>query len=175
MAIDPNLTPAHIRRRELRCFLCGRTESHSADQLRLMARTRWPECCGEPMPLAVSEPDPVAIPVAEPVPERRAARRRLARSGVRAELRRGILGMGPNLAVGLVELSETGARLRLKTTVQAGEEVEVALWPPVGLRSLRGPATVRWGRPARDGTYLVGVRFRRRLAASDMAHLAEKD
>jgi PilZ domain len=173
MPVDPSLTPAHIRRHGLRCLTCGRSERRSADELRQLARTRWPECCGEPMPLAADPAPPEEAPSATPIPERRAARRRLAKSGARVEVRRGPLGMGPNLAVGLVELSQTGARVRLKTAIQPGVEVEVALWPPAGVRSVRGPAEVRWCRPVRDGTFLAGLRLRRTITNGDLRHLAD--
>ncbi|MBO0700067.1 MAG: hypothetical protein J2P46_16835, partial [Zavarzinella sp.] len=104
------------RARVLRCAACGRAEPHTTAELRRLARTRWPECCGEPMPVA---PDSES-PFAEALKDRRSGRRRLGRSGVRAEVRRGPLGMGPNLADGLIEVSEAGARVRLKLAVPVG-------------------------------------------------------
>ena len=175
MPVDPSLTPAHIRPRTIRCQTCGREERRSADELRHLARTRWPECCGAPMPLVPdTPPTPEEVPVADPIPERRAHRRQLARSGARVEVRRGPLGMGPNLAAGLIELSQSGCRVRLKTAIEPGTEVEVALWPPAGIRSVRGPAEVRWCRPVRDGTFLAGVRFRRSVSNGDLRKLADE-
>jgi hypothetical protein len=145
---------------------------HTTDELRRLARTKWPECCGESIPLD-GTPDPESIPFAEAVPERRSARRRLARAGVRAEVRRGPMGMGPNLAAGAVEVSESGARVRLKVAVPVGEEFQLGLWPPSCLRAIRGSAVVRWCRPTRDGAFVVGVKFRRRLTADDMLLLCE--
>jgi hypothetical protein len=81
--------------------------------------------------------------------------------------------MGPNLAAGLVELSEAGARVRLKLAVPVGEQFEVALWPPSCLKAVRERAVVRWCRPGQDGAFLAGVRFRRRLTADEVLLLAD--
>jgi hypothetical protein len=81
--------------------------------------------------------------------------------------------MGPDLAVELMDVSQEGARIRLKAPVAPGEQVEVALWPPGGSRSLRGPAVVRWCRPAADGSAQAGVRFRTRMTLNDLSKLAQ--
>jgi PilZ domain len=162
---------ASSRRQMLKCRACGRTEPRPGDNLGRLARGSWPECCGKVMPPA---PEPgMEPPPAEPIPERRTLPRRTAKHGARAELRRGLLGMGPDLAVELVDVSQEGARIRLRAPVCPGEQVEVALWPPGGLRSLRGPAVVRWCRPAADGTAQAGVRFRTRMTLNDLSKLAE--
>ena len=94
-------------RAPLRCSTCGRVEPRSADTLGRLARGTWPECCGRVMrPAAEPEPE-----LGEPV-ERRAGLRRRAKPGSRAEVRRGSLGMGPDLALGLVDVSEGGAQVR---------------------------------------------------------------
>ena len=164
--------PATDRREVLRCRTCGRTETRNVDHLGQLARGAWPECCGKVMPPA-KDSGPEPTPAAEPAPERRSGPRRKARHGTRAELRRGRMGMGPDLAIGVVDISQDGARVRLKAAVCPGEQVEVALWPPGGLRSVRGPAVVCWCRPAADGTAQAGVRFRQRLTANDLNKLAE--
>jgi len=168
----PAAQPAPCRRQMLKCRTCGRTEPRPDGDLGRLARGTWPECCGKVMPPA-PEPGTEQPPPAEPLPERRTLPRRRARHGTRAELRRGLLGMGPDLAVELVDVSQEGARIRLKAPVCPGEQVEVALWPPGGLRSLRGPAVVRWCRPAADGTAQAGVRFRVRMTLNDLAKLAQ--
>lgn len=166
--------PATGRREVLKCRACGRTELRNVDHLGQLARGSWPECCGKIMPPAKDpEPEPKPVAAPEPIPERRALPRRPARHGTRVELRRGRMGMGPDLSVGVVDISQEGVRIRLKTAVCPGEQVEVALWPPGGLRSVRGPAVVCWCRPAADGTAQAGVRFRVRLTANDLNKLAE--
>jgi hypothetical protein len=126
---------------------------------------------------AFSEPGPAGdddpVPFAEPAPERRTSERRAPRLGTRVEVRRGQLGMGPEIAVALVDLSEGGARIRLTAPVKPGDHVEVALWPPGGARSVRGPARVVWCRGDAQGGVEVGVRLRRRLVPQDLFELAE--
>jgi hypothetical protein len=123
----------------------------------------------EPAPAA----DPAAVPVAEPAADRRTAQRRPPRLGTRVEVRRGQLGMGADLAVELVDVSEAGARIRLTAPIRVGDNVEVALWPPGLARSVRGPARVVWCRGDNQGGVEVGVRLRRRLTPQDLFELAE--
>jgi PilZ domain len=121
-------------------------------------------------PPALPDPDP---PFAEDVPERRAAARRPGRARVRAEVRLGKLGMGPDLGMALVDLSVAGARVRLKAGVRPGDEVEVGLWPAGQARAVRGQAVVRWCRPDREGAFAAGVQFRRKLDVLTLADFAE--
>jgi hypothetical protein len=93
---------------------------------------------------------------------------------VRVEVRRGPLGIGPNLAVRLVEVSEAGARVRLKLPVAVGEEFEVTFWPRARLGPIGGPAVVRWCRPSRPGTFVAGVRFRRRLTEAELRLVTDR-
>jgi PilZ domain len=165
MSPDTAPVPAGTRCRVLRCAACGRTERRTTDEIRQLARATWPVCCGEPIPIL---PDPDAPGPAGEVGERRSEPRRPARPGVRVEVRRGPLGVGPNLAAGSVDVSEGGARVRLKLLAAVGEEFEVMFWPRVRLGPVGGPAVVRWCRPSRAGTFLAGVRFRQRLTAADV-------
>jgi hypothetical protein len=126
-----------------------------------------------PAPDREVEPDPDTLPFAEEAPERRAGDRRPPRPGTRVEVRRGQLGMGPDVALALLDVSEAGARIRLKAPVRPGDAVEVALWPPGGARSVRGPARVVWCRGDAHGAVQVGVRLRRRLVPQDLFELAE--
>jgi hypothetical protein len=119
-------------------------------------------------PAIEPEPAPAPAPVARA--ERRAAQRRPARPGSRAEVRRGNLGMGPDLAVGLVDVSEGGAQVRLTCPLLPGEQIQIALWPPRGIRSVRMPATVCWCRTT-GGVVLAGVRLRERISPRDVAKL----
>jgi hypothetical protein len=153
-------------RAPLRCTTCGRVEPRSAGTLGRLARGTWPECCGRVMrPAAEPEPE-----LGEPV-ERRAGLRRPAKPGSRAEVRRGSLGMGPDLAVGLVDVSEGGAQVRLSCPLIPGEQIQIALWPPRGVRSVRLPATVCWCRTDPGGAVRAGVRLRERLSPRDVSKL----
>ncbi len=57
---------------------------------------------------------------ASPGRNRRLAQRRPAKHRVKIVCRRGALDLGPNLAVSLLDVSETGARLIVKEAVQPG-------------------------------------------------------
>jgi PilZ domain len=153
--------------RLLRCEACGRTEPRSAEQLRDLARFGWPECCAKVMTLTGDAP-----PAAAPGRERRGGARRPAKPGVRTELRRGCLGLGPDLGHALSDVSVDGLRLRLRGPVRAGEEAEVSLWPPDG-PAIRTRGRIIWCRPAAGWSFLAGMRLRRRLTAEEVTLLAE--
>jgi len=114
-----------------------------------------------------------SIPVAEEIPENRSERRRLARRGTRADVRQAADVTGPDLGIRLLEVSETGACVRLKDAVDVGQELNLVLTASDGSHVYRGPATVRWWWPAIDGTLVVGVTLRRRLTADEVLALAE--
>ena len=151
--------------RVLRCGGCGRTERPTADQLRDLARFGWPECCGKVMALTAEAP-----PASASGPERRGGARRPAKPGVRAEVRRGALGLGPDLGLALLDVSADGLRIRLREAVRAGEEVEVGLQPADGA-AIRTRGRIIWCRPAGGWAFLAGVRLRRRLTAEEVATL----
>jgi hypothetical protein len=103
--------------------------------------------------------------------ERRRALRRPVRSGTAAGCRAGTLGLGPDLALAVLEVSEDGARLTVTAALAAGEEVEVSLLPPGLSRPLVRFADVIWCAPAGGSSFWVGVRFREPLTYADLLHL----
>ena len=82
--------------------------------------------------------------------------------------------MHPNLAVRLVDVSESGAQVRLLVPLRPGEQVEVALWPPGEAQSVRGPAVLCWCVPTETGEFRAGLHLRRRLTAQVLDLLAER-
>jgi hypothetical protein len=104
--------------------------------------------------------------------DRRLTRRRSARGGARVEVRRGDLGLGPDVAVGLTDVSEDGVGLRTKVEVQVDDRVTVGLGRPGGGKLLVGQGVVRWCRPEPDGRFRVGLALRRRLTHADLMDLA---
>lgn len=163
----PDSFPSPARR--LTCAICGRAEDCTSDDVLRLSREGWPRCCGGAM-LLLDAPAPAA-PASVSGREKRLGRRRPARSGARVQFRRGALGLGPDLAVGLLDVSEDGARVRLKGAVDPGSEAEVLLARPGGGKPIKGMCEVRWCRPDGDG-FLAGLRLRRRLSHADLLDLA---
>jgi PilZ domain len=94
-------------------------------------------------------------------------RNRVPRPGVRVVVRS---GLGPNLATGLVNLSEEGAAVLVNALARVGEEVEVVFRQPNGM-ALKMEADVRWCNAIGCGQYEAGVQFRRRLSAEELLDL----
>ena len=150
-------------RRVLGCSGCGwDIECPAADAMRY-TRTGCPACGA---PVVAAAPGPEA-----PGRNKRLVRRRTVRGGVRAEVRRGMTGLGKDLAAGLADLSEDGLGVVVKTRLDPKEECEVVLIRAAGGKPLKVHAEVRWCRPAGDGTFRVGLRFRQRLARTDLLDL----
>ncbi len=100
------------------------------------------------------------------------ARRAPARGTSRVCCHRGTLGVGPNLAVQVLDLSETGIRLLVRQGMEPGEEIEIGLEGLNHPRPLRLPAQVVWSVAAAGGGYCIGVQFQRRLTYADLHALA---
>ena len=97
--------------------------------------------------------------------------RRAPRRGIRVVCRRGA-GPGANIALTLLDLSESGAGLLLGELVQPGEEVTLRLALAGPGRPLTCAGVVAWVIPTADGACCVGVRFAQPLDAADLARLA---
>jgi hypothetical protein len=102
---------------------------------------------------------------------RRSPRRKGARS-TKVTCHQGLFGMGPNLATGLLDVSESGARLRTKAELKVGGEVEVGLLGPGHLRPVKLPGRVIWCLPTAEGDFVVGVEFQRYLSYADLQRLS---
>jgi hypothetical protein len=133
------------------------------------AKVGCPLCGATVVPVEPPLPD---VP-AEQARNKRLVQRRLVRGGAKVEVRRGSMGLGPNLAVGLADVSEDGLGVRLKVEVRPAEECEVLLIRPGGGKPIKMHGDFRWCTPAGDGTFRAGVRFQRRLARTDLLALAQ--
>jgi hypothetical protein len=105
--------------------------------------------------------------------ERRLSRRLAAKDGAKAELRVGALGMGRDVAFGLVDVSQDGLCVRVKTRLDPGSEVEVKLTGPGLGKALAFVATVCWCRPI-DGFHLAGLKLNRRLTYREINDLVKQ-
>lgn len=102
---------------------------------------------------------------------RRLSRRRPAKINAQVTCRKGPLGLGPNLALGLLDLSDEGVRLLLKAELPPRTEAEITLLGPGLSRALVSVADVVWCLPTAAGTFVAGLHLRRRLSYADLAHL----
>src|SRR5262245_26842480 len=99
-------------------------------------------------------------------------RRSPAKSSARATCRRGVLGLGPNLALAILDVSETGIRLQVREPFEAGEQCEIGLEGITHARPLVLPATVVWCLATADGNYCIGARLQRPLTYRELHTLA---
>jgi hypothetical protein len=103
---------------------------------------------------------------------RRRVLRRRPKHASRVACYKGPLGLGANLALELLDLSESGVRLRIKEALPCQQEVEVQL---IGLghsKPVKLRAVVAWCVPAADGSCCIGARFDKGLRYADLQYLA---
>src|SRR5437870_5351732 len=104
--------------------------------------------------------------------DRRLAKRRPARTSVRFECRRGTLGLGPSILVRVVDLSQTGACLSLKSAVSLKDEIEVS-FDGHDVGPMKRTGIIVWIRRLDDGTVLVGVDFQKALSFTEVQAVAK--
>ena len=103
--------------------------------------------------------------------DRRVVRRRPLKKGVAITVRKGALGLGPNLAAGGEELSLDGIQLRVTSELKKGDEIEIGLTGVGRSKPMVLMADVRWCREEDEtDTFLIGAKFRRRLVHADLGH-----
>lgn len=83
----------------------------------------------------------------------------------------GPMGLGPNLAVKLLDVSEIGLRALLTKEFPVGTELEVHLESICHRRPIRRWAEVVWSIPTQDGEYNVGISLRRPLPYRDLYYM----
>jgi len=102
---------------------------------------------------------------------RRTSSRRPPRGNVTIEVRKGSLGLGLNVAVLFIDLSEGGVRLVVNEDLERQQEVEVRI-SAYGMRKpLKTVGAVRWVMPLDNGLFCVGVQFDKRLPYRDVTTL----
>jgi hypothetical protein len=113
--------------------------------------------------------------MSDPTPatgDQRSTRRRRPRGSTKVACHAGSFGLGPNLAVRVLDVSEAGIRLLVQAALRPGQEIEVSLEGVAHCRPVRASARVVWAVEAADGTYCVGAKFERTLSYADLQHLA---
>jgi len=83
--------------------------------------------------------------------------------------------LGANVALGILDLSVTGACLRLKEAVPIGQELELHLESLHNSRPLKLPGQVIWCQAGPEGHFLAGVRFSRALPYADFQSLTSTE
>jgi len=103
--------------------------------------------------------------------DRRRGARRIPRVGVRVECLKGSTGLGHNLAEGLIDLSATGVRLKVRAPLDPGQEVELSLQGQAYSGPIKRFASVVSCREAPGGGWEAGVSFRTHLSYAELGSL----
>jgi hypothetical protein len=98
--------------------------------------------------------------------------RRKSKRTTRVSCHRGVPGAGINLAVALLDLSETGVRLLLSENVEPGQLIEVRFLGLSHYQPLKLAAEVIWSIPTADRAFCLGARFHQTLNLMDLQRLA---
>jgi hypothetical protein len=105
------------------------------------------------------------------VRQRRTSPRRKPKGGTRVICRKGVLGLGPNVALSLLDLSEWGVCLLVGESLTKGQEVEVVLSAPRCPRDVCRLGDIVWSFADRDGTSRIGIRLRKRIEYTQLQDL----
>ena len=116
----------------------------------------------------MTESEPRPTPTAK---NRRRAIRRSPRRATKITCLKGVMGLGPNLALQLLDVAECGVRLVVKQEILKGQEVELTLQGMGHPRPLKLNAEVVWCVPTAEKTYCIGARFRKNLSYADLQQL----
>jgi hypothetical protein len=100
---------------------------------------------------------------------RRSSRRMEARRTVTIEVRKGSFGLGPNIAVELLDVSEGGVRVVLKTELHEHDEVEVLLMGYGIRKAIKRVAAVSWSVKLESGLFAIGLHFEKRLRYQEVS------
>ena len=113
----------------------------------------------------------MAQPLSNPSrPNLRRARRQIAKGSTKARAFRNWLGLGPNIGVRVLDISETGVRLVVSEEMALGREFELELEGP-GSRPLKMLANVVWCIKTENGGYCIGACFQKVLPYATLGAL----
>ena len=111
------------------------------------------------------------IVTAKPSNRRQSLRRR-PRGYVKVECRNGAYGLGPNVASTVLDVSDTGIRMIVKTALRLEGEVEITIIGHGMQKPIKRLAYVRWQVTLEDGQHCIGAEFQKRLIYRDWQNLA---
>lgn len=93
----------------------------------------------------------------------RGSLRRAPRGRIKIQCRKGGLDLGPNLALSVLDLSETGIRLMLRESLRLGQEVSITLEGVGSVLPVKRLGKIVWSVPSTDGHFCTGVSLDKRL------------
>lgn len=112
----------------------------------------------------MSDEQPPSTPQPPPSPSRRRCRRHVPKGSTKAICLKGSYGLGKNVALAVLDLSEEGIQLLISEPVEVGQEVEVNLENLNRPKPLKAFGKVRWSAPGDEGAWRIGVQFQRTLS-----------
>jgi hypothetical protein len=102
---------------------------------------------------------------------RRLDRRANVRPSVKVICRKGTLDLGANIAIAVLDVSETGVRLIVKERLTANQELSISLEPAHSRAAVRRIANVAWCVESSDEKFVVGAHFDKRMPYSEWQKL----
>ena len=84
---------------------------------------------------------------------------------------KGTLDMGPYLAIALVDISDIGARLTVRTVIEKGQTVVITLEGREHVRPIKLLASVNRSEQDADGVWQLAVLWEKRLTFAEIAKI----
>jgi hypothetical protein len=106
-----------------------------------------------------------------PFKNRRATVRRNPRPRIKVLCYKGALDIGQNIAVSLLDVSESGVRMIVKMALDLNQQITFSLQGPIQYRPLSSTGRVVWAVPTADGNCCIGVRLDKYLRHQDILGL----
>lgn len=98
---------------------------------------------------------------------RRRSPRRKPRTSVKVQCRKGTHGLGPNVAVSLLDISDSGIRVVLKQELTNRDEVEIMIVAHGVLGTIKRHGYVRWQLKLENGLFCAGIEFQKSIKYRD--------
>src|SRR5262245_39035984 len=102
----------------------------------------------------------------------RRSRRKPPKGSTRVRAYRNSMGLGPNIGLGVLDVSEIGVRLILKEALPVHQEFEIHFETVAGSKSVKVIAKVIWIVAMADGNYCVGAQLGKPLNYVDFQDFA---
>jgi hypothetical protein len=104
----------------------------------------------------------------------RRARRQPPRNSTKVSYFKGSMGLGPNQAVEVLDISESGVGLLVKSAFKKGQELEIILESLGHRRPVCIKAEVAWCVEITECKYCLGAKFLRPLNYADLQMLISR-